>query len=169
MEKINQFAATPKGNLDVDWNRVENFLGFRLHENLKDFYSRILCEHIRGVVDFSEEKFIKKTGNQRNDKWFSFNECEGETEYKLIPLNSLEKAEEFIKYAFEEWTGGNDFGRRAVIGKFYCNIGDILILLNNDTGKIEWIDCEYGYFDHYEENPNGILADDVQEFLDKLI
>ena len=37
----------------------------------------------------------------------------------------------------------------------------------NDTGKIEWIDCGYGYFDIYEENPNGILANSIQEFLEK--
>jgi hypothetical protein len=57
---------------------------------------------------------------------------------------------------------------RFVDGRnFYFNIGEILILFNNDTGKIEWIDCGYGYFDIYEENPNGILANSIQEFLEK--
>ena len=43
-----------------------------------------------------------------------------------------------------------------------------MILFNNDTGNVEWIDCGYGYFDVYEENPNGIIANDIDEFLSKL-
>ena len=47
-------------------------------------------------------------------------------------------------------------------------MGDFLILFNNNTGNVEWIDCGYGYFDIYEENPNGIIANDIDEFLSKL-
>jgi len=46
-------------------------------------------------------------------------------------------------------------------------MGSILILLNNNSGKVEWMDCEYGYFDVYEENPNGVIANSLQEFFDK--
>ncbi|WP_154694847.1 hypothetical protein [Clostridium botulinum] len=42
-------------------------------------------------------------------------------------------------------------------------------MINNDSGKVEWIDCGYGYFDIYEENPNGVVANSLQEFLDKCV
>lgn len=166
MASIKNLLTTPKDTLKIEWSEIENKIGFKLNDNLKDFYSRIICKSVKGIVDFSEEKFIKPTGNNRNDTWFSFNECEGNVEFKLYPLSSLKNVAEYIERAFNVWTGGNDFGHRAMIGEFYFNIGQILILLNNDTGKVEWIDCGYGYFDTYEENPNGILADNIQEFFD---
>ena len=59
-------------------------------------------------------------------------------------------------------------GDRAWIGVIKKDMGDFLILFNNDTGNVEWIDCGYGYFDVYEENPNGIIANDIDGFLSKL-
>lgn len=168
MAKIEDLLKAEIGAVCIGWQRIEETLGFSIHKDLKDFYSRILCRKINGEVDFVEAEFLEKTGNERNDTWISFNECEGKVEYSLSPVKSLETANEEIEYAFKEWTGGNDFGHRAMIGQFYFNIGEILILFNNDTGKIEWIDCEYGYFDVYEENPNGILANCMQDFLEKL-
>ncbi len=166
--KLQEFLKKEIGTIQIDWKKVEDHMGFTIHKDLKDFYSRAAGKDIKGVVNFVEEKFIEKTGNERNDTWFSFNQCEGKVEYKfsLLP-DKPESAVDSIDYAFSEWTGGNDFGHRAFIGQFYCNIGQILILFNNDTGKIEWIDCGYGYFDVYEENPNGILANSIQEFFDK--
>ena len=78
----------------------------------------------------------------------------------------MEKADTEIKTAFTDWTGGNDFGHRALIGAIVTNMGDFLVLFNNDTGNVEWMDCGYGYFDVYEENPNGIIADSVDAFFD---
>ena len=112
--------------------------------------------------------FIQKTGNERFDTWFSFNECEGRLSYELYPIKVLENAEIEIEAAFTQWTGGNDFGHRAMIGTIDTNMGEFLILFNNDTGNIEWIDCGYGYFDVYEENPNGIIVNNIEEFLLKL-
>ena len=54
----------------------------------------------------------------------------------MFSTKNLEDAVDTIDYIFSEWTGGNDFGHRAFIGQFYVNIGEILILFNNDTGKI---------------------------------
>ena len=54
------------------------------------------------------------------------------------------------------------------MGNFYTKIGNILILFNNETGKVEWMDCEYGYFNVYEQNPNGVLANTMDEFIEKL-
>lgn len=75
---------------------------------------------------------------------------------------------QFVKKAFSgDWIGGNDFGHRAYIRDISLNIGQISIIFNNDTGSFEWVDFGYGYFEIYEENPYGIIADMVQEFLDK--
>ena len=163
MAKIKDFMKGEKGTLEIDWKKVEEYVGFSIHEDLKDFYSRMKCKTINGIIEFRKEKFIQNTGNERYDTWLS----EEKVEYELEPLNSLKNIEERIKRDFFVWTGGNEFGHRAMIGQFYFNIGQILILFNNDTGKIEWIDCGYGYFDVYEENPNGIMADSLGEFLEK--
>lgn len=166
--KLQEFLKKETGAIQIDWEKAETHMGFTIHKDLKSFYSRDAGKDIKGVVDFAEEKFIEKTGNERNDTWFSFNHCKGKVEYELNLLpKKPEKMIDAIDYIFSEWTGGNDFGHRAFLGQFYFNIGEILILFNNDTGKIEWMDCGYGYFDVYKENPNGVLANSMQEFLDK--
>lgn len=168
MAKLKDYFKAGKNSNPIDWTKVEESLGFVIHDDLKDFFSRMGKKDISDIVDFRESEFIVKTGDKRNDTWFSFNECEGKTEYRLDTAVSAKTPVETIRYCFEEWTGRNDFGRRAMIGEFYANIGQILILFNNDTGKIEWIDCGYGYFDVYEENPHGVLANSLEEFLEKL-
>ena len=166
--KIRDFKIKEIGTIQIDWEKIEEHMGFAIHKDLKDFYSRDAGKDIKDIVDFTEAKFVIKTGDERNDTWFSFNSCEGKVEYTLELLSkNPQDAIDTIDYVFSEWTGGNDFGHRACIGQSYFNIGEILILFNNDTGKIEWIDCGYGYFDIYEENPNGILANSIQEFLEK--
>lgn len=168
MPNISEFAKTSKNTLNIDWDKVEKSIGYTLHENTKDFFSRITAKKVNGRVNFVEKDFVIPTNNERNDNWFSFNDCEGMTNYSLYPATSIKNIADFIKKAIEAWTGGNNFGHRIYIGDLYMNIGEILILLNNDTGNIEWIDCSYGYYDVYEENPNGIFANNIQEFLDKL-
>lgn len=37
-----------------------------------------------------------------------------------------------------------------------------------NTLKIDWADFGYGYFDVYEKNPYGIVADSAEEFFGKL-
>ena len=168
--RISEFIGKEKGNITIDWNEVEKHISFKVHDNVKDFFSRAFSDKcITGSVNFIEKYFIKSTGNERNDAWFSFNKCEGKIEFELELLTKAEDATLEIEKAFNDWTGGNDFGHRVKIGQFYFNMGEILILINNDTGKVEWIDCGYGYFDIYDENPNGILANDIQEFLNKLV
>lgn len=168
MATIQDLMNNGANTILIDWEGIETEVGFQIHQDLKDFYSRISGTKIRDVVNFVEKIFLEETGNEKYDTWISFNQCEGKVQYSLTLIKSLENAAQEIKYAFQEWTGGNDFGHRAMIGQFYFNIGEILILFNNDTGKIEWVDCGYGYFDVYEENPNGILANSVQDFLEKL-
>lgn len=160
------FVKTQPNNIAIDWNKAEDELGFILHKNIKDFYSRTFGKCIKGRVNFTADKFLKKTDNEKFDNWFTFNKCEGIVEVEFYPLER-KNIIETLKSTFSYWTGGNDFGHRTLIGTFYMNIGQILILINNDTGKVEWIDCGYGYFDVYEQNPNGILADTITELLEK--
>lgn len=172
MITLSDFVKTATDTIKIDWQKAEETIGFSLHSDLKKFYSRLLCGEqkiISGDFLLNESDFIKPTGNERFDKWYSFNECEGELPYELYPVKELENAHIEIEVAFTYWTGGNNFGHRACIGSIYTNMGDFLILFNNDTGNIEWIDCGYGHFDVYEENPNGIIANNIEELLMKLL
>lgn len=171
MITLKDLIANSANTIKIDWANVEETVGFSIHSDLRNFYSRLICEKQRNISgDFilKETDFIHKTGNERFDTWFSFNECEGELGYELFPIKDIEKADTEIETAFTYWTGGNDFGHRALIGTIETNMGEFLILFNNDTGNIEWIDCGYGYFEIYEKNPNGIIANSITELLTKL-
>lgn len=148
----------------ISWEQAEKKLGFCIHQDLK-YYTQIINRTYKGYVDFVAEAFIEKTGNERFDSWF----CDGHDGYTTYTLEPLGSSIGAICASFDIWTGGNDFGHRAMLGTLQDRrLGQILILFNNDTGKVEWIDCEYGYFDTYEENPNGVLANSLSEFFDKL-
>ena len=162
------FLNSKVGTAQFDWEEIETELGFQLNEGLKNFYSKAYERVIRGEINFNEADYIVPTGNDQFDKWFSFNEIEGEIEIKLVAIKSQEDVQTRINNAFYEWKGGNDFGQRFLLGNFYMDIGSVLILFNNETGKVEWMDCEYGYFDVYEQNPNGVLANNMDEFIEKL-
>jgi hypothetical protein len=166
---IKEFSSLKPNKRQVNWKLVEDELGYKLCDDLKSFFSRAYGGYIRQIVNFKEDYFFKTTGNDKYDNWISFNECEGNVEVSLKSPTNKENIEHFIIKAFREWTGGNDFGHRILLGDFGFNIGSVLILLNNNSGQVEWMDCEYGYFDVYEENPNGIIADSLQEFFDKCI
>lgn len=174
---IEDLKKIPPNTLKIDWEAVENHIGFKLHENVKDFYSRIYCAEnkrfIEGNMPLNLPELIKQTGNEAFDNWLSEaagSETDKYTQYRLYLLNraDLENADDFFDNAFfGSWTGGNDLGHRAYIGWFSMDIGDITLLLNNDSGQFEWVDFSYGYFEVYEENPHGAVADDTQEFLNK--
>lgn len=172
---VDNWKATKAGTIAVDWTGVENILGFQIHENLKDFYSRILAENknigmIDGIMKFNPGKFVKEYVNKEN--WLE--DANGGREFcglslYLLGENSNEYVCQFFKNAFfGDWTGGNNLGHRAYIGEILLNIGQISLIFNNNTGKFEWVDIGYGYYDVYEENPYGIIADSAQEFLDKI-
>ena len=163
-----EFLDTKAGSAQFDFGAIEAELGFQLHEGLKSFYSRAYERIIRGEIKFKEADFIEPTGNKKFDTWFSFNHIKGEIEMKLDVIKSQETAVARVVGAYKEWMGGNDFGQRFLIGNLYTKIGSILILFNNETGKVEWMDCEYGYFTVYEQNPNGIIANTMDEFIEKL-
>lgn len=165
---IQEYKSMKPGNVAPDFEGAERFLGFELHRSIRDFYSRVFAQKICGEVVIPDKGFTIPIGIKRFDTWFSFNKIKGRTEYRLLPCNRPEDSARFIRDQFYLWTGGNDFGERIMIGEFRTGIGDILILINNQTGAVEWVDCGYGYFDKYEKNPNGILAEDIEQFLQKL-
>ena len=166
---MDTFLKMEPGMVEIAWGKVERLLGFSVHDGIKDFYSRAVCPSVKGSIDFTEQNFLIPTGVERFDQWFRFHNCEGKHEIFLYPLKDAGRAERLIRDAFFGWTGGNNFGHRVMIGKIYTNIGDILILLNNDTGEAEWIDCGYGHYKTYKKNPNGILAKNLGELCRKLL
>ncbi len=88
MITIKDLINTSANTIKIDWLKVEETIGFPLHYDLKNFYSRILCEEQKVISDnfnLVEDKFIQKTGNERFDTWFSFNECEGSYRMSYSP------------------------------------------------------------------------------------
>ena len=170
--EFNSWKTTQAGTLKIDWSEAEKALGFTLHENFKDLYSRITASgEIDGSMKFVPGNFVKEYVSAENG-WLD--EANGESEmcdFTLIPIREIgnDYLCEFVKEAFfGEWTGGNDFGHRAFIVELLLNIGQISLIFNNDTGAFEWVDFEYGYYEIYDENPYGIVAHSAQEFLNKL-
>lgn len=162
------FINTPIGTIQLDWSIVESALGFQVHDGLKNFYSKIRCDKrncIRGTYHLNASQFIIPS-NVKFAPWIEL--ISGEIDYALFPLCATENDSSFIQNAFIKWTGGFDMGRRAMIGSFYTDVGDFLLLFNNDTGSIEWNDPGWGHYEVYEENPYGIFAVDINEFYSKL-
>lgn len=135
---------------------------------MKDFYSRVIRndqKYIEGKY-FLEESQFAKPPNKEFDSWISL--ISGELYFDLYPLGSLDHYENLVQLAFTRWTGGYNMGKRALIGTIDADVGEILLLFNNDSGVIEWNDPGYGHFEVYEENPYGIFAGDINEFYLKL-
>lgn len=170
MAKIDDWKNTAPNTLNIDWAAVEKDLGFTLHDSLKDFYSRITSnKDVKGVMKYDPKAFVKEYVNREDwleDSNSGFPNCE--FELWALEKTDTEYVSRFFKDAFfGDWTGDNDFGHRALIGQLFLNIGQLYMTFNNDTGRFEWVDIEYGYYDVYEENPYGIVADSAREFLDK--
>lgn len=162
--ELKRLAETPSGTLDIDWKSVERNTGVNLHENVKDFFSRITGKNIDFLATFRFEEFTQTSENSAEyPHWLDG--FSGICHTDLEPLYSLNNVERDIMRRFE--TGGNS--NRIYIGSFYLDIGDVAIVINNDNGNIEWCDFGYGYFEVYEENPFATMSDDVQKFLDMLI
>ncbi|MDE6665614.1 MAG: hypothetical protein K2K14_05420, partial [Ruminococcus sp.] len=164
-----------KSNSDyINWNIIEEHLCFKLHENAKKFYSHIIKEHnSHHIIKFRTkaiiaDDFIKSYENPDFINWLADFELNDIELYNIIQ-NDEQYLCNFFDERFYGWTGGNNFGKRMCIGSFYTDIGDVLIIFNNDTGKFEFNDCGYGYFPKYEDNPWGIIADNTDEFFDGLI
>lgn len=173
MSNLGELKKTADYSVSVKWEAVEEKLGFKLHDELKKLYSRILIE--KPTWDFTRfsANFIKSYLNPKFDDWFAEDTAEGKsTDVKLYLLSNTD--EEYLYDFFDEgfngdWTGDNDFGSRMLIGSLELSVGEILIIFNNDNGEYELNDCGYGYFPVYEDNPTGIIADSTEEFLSKLI
>ncbi len=62
MITIQDLINTSANTVKIDWIKVEETIGFPLHYDLKNFYSRILCEEqkvISGNFNLVEDKFIR--------------------------------------------------------------------------------------------------------------
>lgn len=159
---LKRLVKTPPYTLDIDWKSIEK--NIILHENVKNFFSRITGKEIEFPAQIDFEKFIQTPENSKEyPHWFD--EYSGICPTTLNPLYSLNDIEKTIKHRFE--IGGES--NRIHIGNFYLDIGDVSIVINNDNGNIEWCDFGYGYFEVYEENPFAVMSADVQEFLDMLL
>ncbi|MCM1305545.1 MAG: hypothetical protein NC305_03515 [Lachnospiraceae bacterium] len=165
---LGEYLSVGQGSVEPDFERAELFLGFSLHESVKDFYSRVFAPTVVGTVVLPEKDFTVPIGNKRFDTWFAFHKISGNTEIRLLPCVSEKSAARLIREHFHLWTGGNDFGQRVYIGHFYTNIGNITIVIDNRTGAVEWVDLGYGHYEKYEKNPHGILAESMEGFLRKL-
>lgn len=165
---LNEFLELKDCSLSIDWSCIENDIGFQLHDDLKKLYSRTYSKYVRGVIKFNDTDFLVSTGNKTFDEWFSKNNCNGEVEISLNLIKDRESVDSTVRKAWKDWMGPFDFGKRILIGNFDMDIGSILILFNNDTGCIEWLDSEYGGFGDLEKDPNGIIAYNIDEFLNKL-
>ena len=145
----------------IDFSEVEEKLGYNLHQDLKDFYNSYYFKEIEGLVLPSQ---IKPT-----EKWGSWFEFEGQNKNISVSLNGIPNREmnleTFIDIKSKDWSGGNEFGRRLYIGSIYDDRDGIILVFNNDTGKIEWIDFEYGQYGNLEEDPNGVLANSLFELI----
>lgn len=78
--ELEKFIETKAGTLKLDWDQIESELGFKVHENAKNFYSRCAEDTIEGYINFTEDAFIRSYENKKYDKWFSCDECEDEIE-----------------------------------------------------------------------------------------
>lgn len=170
MAKIDDWKKTAPNTLKIDWAAVEKELGFALHDNIKDLYSRITSsKDVKGEMKFDPKAFVKEYVNREDwleDSNGGFPNCEFEL-WALAKTDTDYVCRFFRDAFFGDWTGGNDFGHRALVGQIFLNIGQVYLTFNNENGRFEWVDIEYGYYDVYEENPYGIVADITQEFLEK--
>ncbi len=57
--KLREFLKKEIGTIQIDWDKVEEHIGFTIHKDLKNFYSRDAGKDIKDVVDFVEEKFME--------------------------------------------------------------------------------------------------------------
>ena len=66
MNDLEKMINTPSNTLNINWNEVEEKFGFKVHENVKDFFSRIVWDgkfRFRGRMKFVRENFVKPTDN----------------------------------------------------------------------------------------------------------
>ncbi len=180
IEELKKFAKTPKNTLKIDWSIIENRLGFTLHENVKEFYSRITCDERLGFaccMYLDPKDFVKPSGNDKFDSYLRRNGNTNDMDrfgndvwYKLKLLNSddFHNSYETIYKAFDNtYINTSNIGRRANIAYLVHRFYGIYIFINNDTGKYEWV-LHNEEVKSLEDTPHGHIADDFNEFMNKL-
>ncbi len=165
---IREYSSISPETVEPDFERAEMLLGFKLNDNVKAFYSRVFAQEVYGDIVIPEEGFTIPIGNNRFDTWFRSSGIDGRTEIRLFPCTCPKSSARFIRDHFYIWTNGNNFGERVLIGELSAKIGQISIVINNQTGAVEWVDCGYGHYDRYDKNPNGILTENIDQFFQKI-
>lgn len=181
IKQLQLFAQTRKKTLKINWKKIEKRLGFDLHKNIKDIYSRTTCDDvygIRGRMYFSPKDFVKPSGNEKFDTYLCANgntndmdKYGNDTSYSINILKSddFHNGYETIYNAFNHHKFTNcNIGKRAVIACIDHRCGNIWIFINNTTGKYEWATFK-NYEISYADTPHGLVADDTNEFLEKLV
>lgn len=181
IELLKKFAKTQKNTLKIEWSIIENRLGFTLHENVKEFYSRITCDERLGFVCciyLDPKDFVKPSGNAKFDSYLRRNGNTNDMDrfgndvfYKLKLLNSndFHNSYETIYKAFNDsYLTSLNIGKCANITtlthRFYC----IDVYINNASGAYEWVLYKQNN-NSFEDTPHGLVADDFDEFVNKLI
>lgn len=150
-------------NNNIDFAEIEKKLGFEIHSDLKEFYTK-------NTIGESEEidinkKFLEKSINHGN--WFN----ESKRVYvDLYPNVDLEKfPSKFINNFNQLDIYGNENypEKRYLLGFLFDERGQMNILFNNENGNVEWCDFEYGA-DKWSENPRGVITNSIREFVDVL-
>lgn len=178
---IKELINTPTGSVKIDWYEIEKYLGFKIHNNIKDFYSRIVCDEKFGFRDrmkFVREKFVIPIGNNKYDGFLftngNTNDCDAQgndTNYCLELLSSKDLVDLPKKFenlfSLGSWKYVSCIENRLYIGTLSHRIGAISLFINNDSGMFEWAYLQDKQGDYYE-NPNGLIAYSVDEFMLKL-
>ena len=178
---IKQLISTSASSVKIDWERIESYLGFTIHNNIKDFYSRIVVDDkcgFKGRMKFVREKFIIQMGNDKYDRFLfnngntnDYDEKGNDTYYylKLLSSNDLEDLPKKFEQLFnmEIWQHIYNMGKRVYIGSLMHKAGDVSLFINNDSGVFEWAFLQDKYQNYYD-NPNGIVAYNAHDFILKL-
>lgn len=178
---IKQLINASVGSVKIDWDKIEDYLGFTIHNNIKDFYSRIVCDDklgFKGGMKFVREKFIILTGNDKYDR-FLFNngntndyDAKGNDTFYCLKLLSSKDLEDLPRkfeqlFNMEIWQHIYNMRKRVYIGYLLHKAGEISLFINNDSGVFEWAYLRDEHRNYYD-NPNGIVAYNVHNFFIKL-
>ena len=149
---------------NIDFDRIETALKFKIHKDLKEFYAK------NTFADSSYEYKIDKkhlTNSINMENWF---EDSDEIWVELHGNEPIKKFESAIKRNFDQndiYGCDEKYEIRYMLGYLEDDRGQIGLYFNNKTGEIDWCDFDYGA-DPWEANPRGIICGTIKEFIELL-
>jgi hypothetical protein len=150
---------------NIDFNTIDKMLGFSVHEDLKEFYTKntFVDSDYEYMID---KKYLSKSINMGD--WFEDSDKIWVELHGNVPIETFEKAvianfdQNSIYGVFDQ-----KYEIRYMLGYLEDDRGQIGLYFNNDTGEVDWCDFEYGA-DPWEANPRGIICRSIREFIDLL-